>query len=356
MNIPEQPATQSVTQWGPSVVYRQTDSMVTPTLIRLEPGVVVAMFKLMKLVPAKYVVEKAWREGRIDPKVGIVETSSGTYALGLGLVCAEYGIPFHIVSDPVIRGPLQRRLEGLGGTVEVVEVDVAGASPQALRMEALQRHLQRNPSAFWPRQYDHPDNRRAYHPFADHLLEQVGSEFTLVGSVGSGSSTCGTVERLRETNPDLPLVGVDTFGSVLFGLPKGRRLLRGLGNSIFPENLQHRMFDEVHWVTAADAFYWTRKLHADYGLYLGPTSGASYRVARWLAQRSSKPVVFIAADEGHRYQDTVHDEGWVRQRELQLYTPPCDPIVVDGPAQAEEPWSSMRWARRSLADVRGSTE
>jgi len=325
--------------------------MVTPTLIQLEPGVVVAMFKLMKLVPAKYVVEKAWREGRIDPNVGIVETSSGTYALGLGLVCAEHGIPFHIVSDPVIEGPLRRRLEGLGGTVEVVAVDVAGASPQALRMEALRRHLERNPTAFWPRQYDHADNRHAYHPFADHLLEQLGPDLTLVGSVGSGSSTCGTVARLRETNPELSLVGVDTFGSILFGLPKGRRMLRGLGNSILPRNLQHRRFDEIHWVTAADAFHWTRRLHRRYGLYLGPTSGASYRVARWLAQTTSSTVVFIAADEGHRYQNTVHDDVWVRRQELEQYQPPDAPSTVEVPAAASEPWSRMSWGRRSLEDV-----
>src|SRR5262245_15462097 len=97
-----------------------SSSLVIPPLIKLEENLMMASFQLMKLVPAKYVLEKAIRENKIDKSTPIVETSSGTYALGIGIVCAEHNIPFRIISDPAIDDDLQKRLEDLGGEVQII--------------------------------------------------------------------------------------------------------------------------------------------------------------------------------------------------------------------------------------------
>lgn len=85
-------------------VYKSySDAILLPKLIQLNQNLIMASFQLMKLMPAKYVIEKALKEGKIDPTYPIVETSSGTYALGLGIVCAEHGIPFILlVTRPLI--------------------------------------------------------------------------------------------------------------------------------------------------------------------------------------------------------------------------------------------------------------
>lgn len=337
---------------GRTVWRKQTDAILLPDLIEVGPALIAAAFRLMKLIPAKYVVEKAWRDGMVDPEVGVVETSSGTYALGLGMVCAELGLPFHVFGDAVIDAGLRRRLEALGGHVEVVSKNARSANLQRLRMQALRQFRRQHPTAFWPRQYDNPDNRLAYAIFADHLLKRVGRQFTLVGTVGSGGSTCGTIQALRLINPAIRLIGVDTFGSVLFGLPNGERTLRGLGNSLHPKNLRHECFDEVHWVSAAEAFGHTRMLHGQAGLYMGPTSGAAYQVARWVAVGDkTNPVVFIAADDGYRYQDTVYDDAWLAARGLAAPRLDVTPVTVASPTDARAPWAQMAWRRRTLQEV-----
>jgi threonine synthase len=174
----------------------------------------------------------------------------------------------------------------------------------------------------------------------------------VVGSVGSGGSTCGTIKTLREVEPSIKLVGVDTFGSVLFGLPVGRRELRGLGNSILPNNLDHACFDEVHWVSARDVYHYTRKLHGQFGLFCGPTSGATYQVARWL-EAPGKTVVFLAPDEGHRYMDTVYNNLWMLENGFGEVAPTEAPGQVTRPEQAQEPWASIEWNRRTLPEVTG---
>ncbi|MDQ1815076.1 cysteine synthase family protein [Massilia sp. CCM 9210] len=323
-----------------------------PDLIQLRPGLVAAAFRLMKLVPAKYIVEKAIADGQLDPGMPVLETSSGTFAMGLGIVCAEKRIPFHIVSDAAIDARLQARLRQLGGQVQIVGANAAGSNVQVLRLEALQEQLRANPGSFWPRQYDNLDNQLAYRCFAKQLIRTLGKNIVLVGTVGSGASTCGTVKALREIDPSIKLVGVDTFGSVLFGLPVGPRMLRGLGNSIYPNNLDHRCYDQVHWVSPAEAYASTRRLHAQYGLYCGPTSGAAFMVAEWLREQN-KTVVFIAPDEGHRYADTVYDDAWLHDGGYAGLVLAAQPTKARSAQTASGPWAYLDWERRSYEQVTG---
>lgn len=330
-----------------------SSALCRPDLIQLRPGLVVATFRLMKLIPAKYIIEKALADGSLDPTLPVIETSSGTFALGLGIVCAEKGIAFHIVSDSAIDERLQARLNQLGGKVQIVGRNISGGNVQVLRLEALQAQMRMQPASFWPRQYDNHDNQMAYRGFARQLVESLGTNIELVGTVGSGASTCGTVKALREIDPSIRLAGVDTFGSVLFGLPLGSRRLRGLGNSIHPNNLDHTCFDQVHWVSPAEAFASTRRLHAQYGLFCGPTSGAAFMVAEWL-QKQNKTVVFIAPDEGHRYADSVYCDDWMRQSGYTDTTLATAPVRVNVPsANADTPWTYLDWDRGGYEEVTG---
>lgn len=329
-----------------------SSSILMPNLIQLDTNLFMASFHLMKLMPAKFVIEKALAEKRLDPKYPVIETSSGTYALGIGIVCGELGIPYVIISDPAIDGDLQRRLEDLGGNVQILTQALTADNPQIYRLNTLKEFLREEPQSFWPSQYNNPENQLAYGSFAEQLLTHLGNQFTLVGTVGSGGSTCGTVKFLREQNPDIRLVGVDTFGSVLFGLENGKRLLRGLGNSILPGNLEHQLFDQVHWVSAQDAFFHTRYLHAKKSCFHGPTTGAAYQVAKWVAaQNPDEKVVFIAPDSGHRYHANVYNDNWLK--EIGVYGVPVTsaPLEVIKPRESTGSWNYINWNRRSYETI-----
>ena len=90
---------------------------------------------------------------------------------------------------------------------------------------------------------------------------------------------------LREHNPDLRLVGVDTIGSTIFGQPASSRLMRGLGSSIYPGNVDYAAFDEAHWVAPNEAVWAARTLAA---------AGRSYsrRRAKTFAQLNSRDRQF----------------------------------------------------------------
>lgn len=328
------------------------DAMELPAIIRIRPNFHVVAFTLMKLLPARFMLDRAEQRGEIEPGTTVLETSSGTFGLGLALVCRLRGYPLAIVGDPAINAPLHRRLTQLGARVEICRTPSPEGGFQRARLDRLEQLEAEHPRHWIPRQYSNPDNPRSYAAVAELLAEAVGAPDILVGAVGSGGSTCGTASYLRLVAPQLRLVGVDTQGSTIFGQPHGPRLLCGLGNSLLPRNVRHDEYDDVHWVDAGLAFRATRELHARHCLYMGPTSGAAFLVADWHARRHpDAQIVALLPDEGHRYQDTVYSDEWLHAQGLLDQTGETEPVPVRTPGEQAGPWTTLRWARRSLDDV-----
>ncbi|PYP83924.1 MAG: pyridoxal-5-phosphate-dependent protein subunit beta [Blastocatellia bacterium AA13] len=333
-----------------------TDALALPRLVRLSENLFAASFVLMKLLPARFILDRARDAALIGRGSTIIETTSGTFGLALAMISALRGYNLILVSDPAIDDALKRRLEDLGCRVEIVREPAPVGGYQRARLNRMAELQAEFPDHFWPSQYDNPHNPGAYAPLAELLLEAIGHIDVLVGTVGSGGSMCGTGEYLRTVHPDLKLFGVDTPGSVLFGQPDRKRMLRGLGNSLMPQNLDHSVFDEVHWVAAAEAFRATRLLHQRHALFQGGTSGAAYMVGDWCARRNpDEKVVLILPDEGYRYQDTIYDDEWLHSQDLWLPDPPREPHLVDHPHEAGDRWTRLQWERRSYEQVIGGS-
>ncbi|WP_394617110.1 pyridoxal-phosphate dependent enzyme [Lentzea sp. JNUCC 0626] len=309
------------------------DAIGHTPLVRLRTGppdvTVLAKLELqnmfaMKDRVARAVVRDARENGVLAPGAPIIESSSGTMALGLALAGSLLGHPVHIVTDPRIDAITLAKLRSLGCSVHVVEAMTANGW-QSARLERLESLREEYPGAFWPRQYTNPRNPLAYATLADELVADAGGVDVLVGAVGSGGSLCGTARALRRAlkaagRPEpLRVVGVDAVGSVLFGQTDrpGRRQ-SGIGNSLIPGNLDFGQLDEVHWLNDHEAFAATRDLARDECVFAGNSSGSVYQVLKHLA-RTSAPgttIVGILPDRGDRYVDSIYDDEYWRRTGL----------------------------------------
>ncbi len=319
-----------------------------PDVVQLDSNLFAAAFRLMKLLPARYILERARATGRLTASTTVIETSSGTFGLALAMICALKGYSLYVVGDIAIDARLKRRLEDLGTRVVIVPKPASVGGFQAARLERVRELQQQFADHFTPDQYGNPENPGSYAPVAELLVETLGSIDCVVGTVGSGGSTCGVARFLRLLFPHLYLVGVDTHGSVIFGMEDRSRPLRGLGNSLLPENVRHTVFDEVHWVGAAEAFRATHELHTSRAMFMGGTSGAAYLVASWWARdHPDATVVCLLPDEGYRYQDTVYNTRWLNENHLLLETLPLQPTLVEHPDEVADSWSCVLWGRRT---------
>jgi cysteine synthase len=334
----------------PSIIH----AVELPKVVRLGNNLFASAFFLMKLLPARFMLDRACDAGLLERGATIIETTSGTFGLALAMLSALRGYNLILVSDPAIDDPMKRRLEDLGTRVEIVREPAPTGGFQRARLDRMAELRAEHPNHFWPSQYDNPHNPGAYAPLAELLVEVIGKIDCLVGSIGSGGSMCGTSTYLRLLYPGLKVIGVDTPGSVLFGQPDQKRLLRGLGNSLMPKNLDHSNFDEVHWVSAAEAFHATRQLHRHHAFYMGGTSGAAYLVARWWAEQNPDAnVAVLLPDEGYRYQDTIYNDAWLERSNIRLSELPKEPHTVSHPLEAGPGWSRFVWDRRSYEQIMG---
>ena len=289
-------------------------------------------------------IEDAEAAGLLAPGGVIVESSSGTMAEGLARVGVPRGYRVVIVTDPRIDALTLAKLRALGAEVDIVQEYEREGGWQSARLRRLRQLLDGLPGAFWSCQYDNPSNPRAYAEVGPELVAALGDGIAaLVGTVGSGGSLCGVAASLKPFVPELRVVAVDAAGSVLFGQPDRRRLQSGHGNSIVPGNIDYGLIDEVHWLCDGEAFAACRELARRTAIFGGGSTGATWVVASWLAERlaPSQQVVAIFPDRGERYYQTIYSDAYLEEHGLAGEAAGEEPARIRYGEETVERWS---WA------------
>src|SRR4051812_11061897 len=102
-----------------SIYKNGSDAAELPRLVRVAGNLYVAAFSLMKLLPARFMLDRARQAGLIKPGSRVFESSSGTLGLGLAMECARNNYRLTIVSE-YIDPRLKRRFDDLGARVDLV--------------------------------------------------------------------------------------------------------------------------------------------------------------------------------------------------------------------------------------------
>ncbi|MEV6430233.1 PLP-dependent cysteine synthase family protein [Nocardia sp. NPDC051463] len=290
----------------------------------------------MKDRTALHMVARATARGELTPGAPIIESTSGTLGLGLALAGMEYHHPVRLVTDPGLEPLMRHMLAAYGAEVEMVTEPHPTGGWQQARRDRVATLLAEDSRAWCPDQYRNPDNRDAYASLAMELVAQLGRVDALVCSVGTGGHSAGIARVLRQYFPHLRLIGVDTVASTIFGQPAGQRLMRGLGSSIHPDNVDYPAFDEIHWVAPSEAVWACRTLAATHHASGGWSVGAVALVAGWLARTSDRDVRIAAVfpDGPLRYFDTVYNDEYCRANGLLGIAAPREPATIAHPAAA----------------------
>lgn len=339
------------------------EALCFPTFVQVAHNLVAAKFELMKFTPAKYILDTALASGHLRPGGHVIESSSGTFALALAILCSLYGLRLTLVTGPTSE-IVRWRLENLGAALHTVYAskNCEGGIQQA-RLEVLAELRRSIPDSFWPQQYTNPLNSLSYRPIAERALLTQPKIGSIVGTVGSGGSLFGIASVLQRENPDLKVIAVDHNRSVIFGAQAKRisRMCRetfeqilAMGAGIPMGNVKFDLCDEVHWVPVPQMVRKVHEFHRGTGMLVGPSSGAALVVAEWrAAQEPRENVLTILPDHGVRYVETMFNPGWLNNWKDDLirdWKGPTDIISIE---DVSEGWCRFEWARRRYADVAG---
>ena len=243
----------------------------------------------------------AEQKGRLKPGSTIVEATAGNTGVGLALVGVNRGyrvvlfVPEGFAEEKCIL------MRGFGATViRTPEAEgMSGAIRRALAM------AKEDPNAFAALQFENQANPQFhYETTAAEIWEQMdGRVDAFVAGVGTGGTFTGVSRFLKERNPDVLTVAVETQGSVLQGGEPGPHKVEGIGVSFIPKTFDREVADEIMKVPDEPAFAMVRRLAAEEGLLGGSSAGAVIHAAVETAKRlgAGKRVATIIPDSAERY-------------------------------------------------------
>jgi N-(2-amino-2-carboxyethyl)-L-glutamate synthase len=268
----------------------------------------------IKLKAATEMVEAADRNGILRPDSVLIESSSGNLGVALSMIAASKGYRFLCVTDSRCNLSTRLLMEALGSEVHVItDPDPEGGFLGA-RLDYVRRLCASDDRYVWLSQYTNPGNWQAhYRTTAPAIARQFPQLDVLFIGAGTTGTLMGCARWFRQWHRPVRIVGVDSYGSVIFGGRPGRRMIPGLGMTVRPPLLDDSYVDEVVHVEEADTIRACHRLARRGFLFGGSTGTVVSGAMDWLSRHDASDLtaVAIAPDLGERYLDTIYQTNWI---------------------------------------------
>ena len=270
-------------------------------------------------------IEDAEKRGDLKPGGTIIEGTSGNTGFGLALTAIAKGYKcIFTMADKQSQEKIDI-LRAVGAEVVVCPTNVAPDDPRSYYSVA--KRLNRDtPNSIYPNQYDNLSNTAAhYETTGPEIWRDTDGRIThFAASVGTGGTISGTSRFLKEQNPDLVTVGLDTYGSVFKKYKETGifdpgevypYLTEGIGEDILPQNVDFGVIDQFIKVTDKDGAIMARRLSREEGLFIGWSCGTAVHGAmEWAREHLTDDdiMVILLPDHGTRYLGKIYNDTWMK--------------------------------------------
>lgn len=272
-----------------------------------------------------HMIRDAVQRGVLKPGGTIIEPTSGNTGLGLAMAANILGYKMIAVMPDKVPVEKIRLLEAYGVECVMCPTNVEPEDPSSY-YETSKRLNREIPNSFLPQQYYNPMNPDAHYKTTGPEIwrDTDGKLDAFVVGCGTGGTITGTARYLKEKNPNVRIVGIDTIGSVIKGYFETGKiegahpyLIDGIGEDFIPGVYNFEYIDEVIQIPDKEAYEITMRLAKEEAIFVGSSGGAAVAGAIQVAQRM-KPeqlVVVLLPDTGTRYLSKLNDE-WLRSKGL----------------------------------------
>ena len=271
-------------------------------------------------------IEDAEKSGLLKPGGTIIEGTSGNTGMGLAIAAVIKGYKCIFTSTDKQSKEKFDALRAFGAEVIVCPTNVDPEDPRSYY--SVSSRLEREvPNSWKPNQYDNLSNSQAhYEQTAPEIWEQTEGKIThLVAGVGTGGTISGIAKYLKEKNPDIKVIGIDTYGSVFKKYKETGifdkdevypYITEGIGEDFLPKNVDFSLIDHFEKVTDKDAALMTREVALKEGIFAGNSTGSAVAGVLQLKHlfKEGDVVVIIFPDHGSRYMAKMYNEDWLRER------------------------------------------
>ena len=273
-------------------------------------------------------IDNAEEKGLLKPGGTIIEGTSGNTGMGLALVAIAKGYKcIFTTTDKQSQSKIDI-LRAVGAEVLVCPTNVEPEDPQSYYSVAKRLSSELS-NSFYPNQYDNKSNLLAhYETTGPEIWEQTEGTIThYVAGMGTGGTISGVGKFLKEKNPKIKVIGIDSFGSVYkkyFETGEFDKneikpyMTEGIGEDIIPGTIDFSYVDQVIQVGDKEAALRTRELASKEGLFIGWSCGAAVEGAlKYLKNEpltAKDTMVVILPDSGTRYLNKVYNDNWMKEQ------------------------------------------
>ncbi|MEP5256493.1 MAG: cysteine synthase family protein [Winogradskyella arenosi] len=277
---------------------------------------------------ALHIIEEAERQGILTPGDTIIETTSGNTGFSLAMVSIIKGYECILAVSSKSSPDKIDMLKSMGAKVYVCPAHVKADDPRSY-YEVAKRLHEENKGSIYINQYFNQLNIDAhYNTTGPEIWDQTNGEIThLVACSGTGGTISGISKYLKEQNPNVTVIGVDAYGSVLQKYHETREFddkeiypyrIEGLGKNLIPTATDFDAIDKFVKVTDEESAHTAREISNTEGLFVGYTSGAAMQAIKQLQDEGEfKPtdkIVVIFPDHGSRYMSKVYNDKWMEDQ------------------------------------------
>ena len=277
---------------------------------------------------ALYIIEEAEKNGILSPGDTIIETTSGNTGFSLAMVSIIKG--YNCILAVSSKSSLDKidMLRSLGAKVYVCPANVSADDDRSYYSVAKRLHDETKGSVYINQYFNQLNIDAHYNSTGPEIWEQTNGQIThLVACSGTGGTISGIAKYLKEKNPNIRILGVDAFGSVLKKYHETREFdneeiypyrIEGLGKNLIPSATDFDSIDHFMKVTDEESAHATRELAKREGLFVGYTSGAVLQAIRQYASEGefdeNSNVIAIFPDHGSRYMSKVFSDDWMNEQ------------------------------------------
>ncbi|WP_299554916.1 cysteine synthase family protein [Seonamhaeicola sp.] len=277
---------------------------------------------------ALYIIEQAEKKGILKPGDTIIETTSGNTGFSLAMVSIIKGYECVLAVSSKSSPDKIDMLKTMGAKVYVCPAHVSADDPRSYYEVAKRLHAERKGSVYINQYFNQLNIDAHYHSTGPEIWNQTEGAIThLVACSGTGGTISGTAKYLKEQNPNIKIIGVDAYGSIIKKYHETREFdekeiypyrIEGLGKNLIPAATDFDTIDEFVKVTDEDSAHTAREVAKTEGMFVGYTSGAVVQALKQLdeagAFKEGDKVVVIFPDHGSRYMSKVYSDKWMNDQ------------------------------------------
>lgn len=277
---------------------------------------------------AIHIIEDAENRGIIKPGDTIVETTSGNTGFSLAMISMVKGYRCILAVSSKSSQDKIDMLKTMGAEVHVCPANVAADDTRSY-YEVAKRIHKETPGSVYINQYFNELNADAhYHSTGPEIWEQTNGKVThVVVASGTGGTISGIGKYLKEQNPDIKILAVDAFGSILKKYHETKEIdeneifpyrIEGLGKNLIPTATNFDVIDVYEKVTDKEAAITAREIVTKEGIFPGYTSGAVMQAAKQYNAKgyfnNNSEVILVFPDHGSRYMNKIYSEAWMKEQ------------------------------------------